>query len=672
MTHDCITREPFPLDGLMFQDFARVACPAEWEAWEQAEKKLADAGGRPLGGRLLPFTFERSSHSVTTTPPERRKVRARADQAERDLVIAVLDYLKTGSAWGPYHFRGMLNGGFEPVNIWPDLLANTLRVDLETSTIVIRGGSRFHNVHVFKEPPPAASTSAIIAPTVATGDHAGSIIIRGSVRAVPFTPEDVAAVGSLQRALDQLVFNHPRVEVLRQKAKAAMAAEKKPFYDNVGLLSPVYGHNEEMISLKSFVGCDQLMSRDDYELWAENSQFKNSVPRWPKEYDDFRDEVELRAVALIEMLQSGQLEGVCYTARTKERETLLPTIWTREEYYVLPRTGDIFEAKPMKMVPRWTDVVLRLPSAVSTAAPRSRTRAVDRVAGCTLAEAFHRFVLDDPGLGELLKHANSIPTPADEYFRPGERLSFQHGYCCGPLGEAIWPMDFEGHNICKVVHPDPEKRHAVGYLKEPDAPELIAAGDEFTRLYAAFMEMPRTGEVEAHGIPAVAGDPPVIPRSIWSHRDFYFSADTGDVFVNNPDAHDPPKDWLLKRWRAVELRHAQATNAQQPEQSAAMPTASSTDRIENVVPLVSSPRLNQRSTAAPGRKRGKRPVVLGQVMDAMRLDLSNGTFTSDGLEQMLEKSLAEKYEVSRDTCRKARAAVIAQLKGSKSRNGTRT
>jgi hypothetical protein len=638
MKQEKLAFKAFPVQGLMLQDFARVACRAEWEAWEQAEKQLASAGGRPAGSRLLPFHFEYSSHPVTAN--ERKKARGRAAQAAKDLATAVLNYLKGyRSTSCPFQFRGMLHGACEPVYIWSDLLANTLRVDLETSTIVIRGGSRFAGVRVFKDSHSAVSTSATDAPTYATDRQAGSIVIRGSVRASPFTPKEVAGIASLQHALDQLVFNHPRVELLRKQAKAAMEAAKQPFYDNAGLLSPVYGHDEEMMALKSFVGRDKLMSRGDYERWTENSKFKDTVPRWPKEYDDFCDEIELRACALIEMLKSGQLECVCYTARTKERESLLPTVWTREEYYVLPRTGDIFETKPMKMVPRWTGVVLQLPARIEAEAVHEVESGrglisdpVDRIAGRTLVEAFRCFVLDDAQLCELLKKANAVEEPADQYFEPGDKFSFEAGYCLGPQDQAIWPVKFEDSDLCKVVNPDSNKRSPVGWLQEPDPPEFIAMADEFTRLYGSFIETLRTGQIEAHCVPVASGHPAVIPRSIWSHRDFYFDANTGDVFEANPEAEVPPKDWLVKRWIGAELRRKATTAAQSSEETSSPSSSSATP--------------DPKAVNAPAGLTTKEQAVHFAVVALWPTGTPAGLKSMDRDKQILDWQKAEKLSVS--------------------------
>jgi hypothetical protein len=58
-----------------------------------------------------------------------------------------------------------------------------------------------------------------------------------------------------------------------------------------------------------------------------------------------------------------------------------------------------------------------------------------------------------------------------------------------------------------------------------------------------------------------------------------------------------------------------------------------------------------------GNRRGRRPIKLEGVIQAMRLDLLQGT----DLQGMREKELAAKYGVSRDTARKARHAVLAEI-----------
>jgi DNA-binding GntR family transcriptional regulator len=67
------------------------------------------------------------------------------------------------------------------------------------------------------------------------------------------------------------------------------------------------------------------------------------------------------------------------------------------------------------------------------------------------------------------------------------------------------------------------------------------------------------------------------------------------------------------------------------------------------------------SAASHGRKHGRKPIKLEQVKEAMRRDLQSSRQTVDSLRSMLEKNLAERYGVSRDTARKARDAVLPEF-----------
>jgi hypothetical protein len=60
------------------------------------------------------------------------------------------------------------------------------------------------------------------------------------------------------------------------------------------------------------------------------------------------------------------------------------------------------------------------------------------------------------------------------------------------------------------------------------------------------------------------------------------------------------------------------------------------------------------------RRRGRRPMKSEQAQDAMRKDIRQGLPAAD-LNEMIEKELAARYGVSRDTARKARAAVLSEI-----------
>jgi hypothetical protein len=82
-------------------------------------------------------------------------------------------------------------------------------------------------------------------------------------------------------------------------------------------------------------------------------------------------------------------------------------------------------------------------------------------------------------------------------------------------------------------------------------------------------------------------------------------------------------------------------------------------------PVCSSPRSPDAGGSA--RRRGARPQKFEQARGAMRDDLRQGRRTPAELKDMLEKNLAPTYGVSRDTARKARNAVLAELRNLNSR-----
>jgi Bacterial regulatory proteins, gntR family len=93
----------------------------------------------------------------------------------------------------------------------------------------------------------------------------------------------------------------------------------------------------------------------------------------------------------------------------------------------------------------------------------------------------------------------------------------------------------------------------------------------------------------------------------------------------------------------------------------------------HLVPLSLRPLLSRQNSTStndmtpPGHlsramgKRGPKPETLQRVVEAMRCDIKSGQYTAASLGTMLEKNLAERYGVSRDTARKARAMVLSKI-----------
>jgi hypothetical protein len=62
----------------------------------------------------------------------------------------------------------------------------------------------------------------------------------------------------------------------------------------------------------------------------------------------------------------------------------------------------------------------------------------------------------------------------------------------------------------------------------------------------------------------------------------------------------------------------------------------------------------------PKRRRGPRQTKLDRTIAAMRRHLADGELTRAALDRLLEKNMSDRYNVSRDTARKARNTVLSE------------
>ncbi len=76
---------------------------------------------------------------------------------------------------------------------------------------------------------------------------------------------------------------------------------------------------------------------------------------------------------------------------------------------------------------------------------------------------------------------------------------------------------------------------------------------------------------------------------------------------------------------------------------------------------ISGRKVHERSLGAANR--GRRPTKRNEVIAKMRLEIEEGRLTPEDLKDMIEKTLAADYNVSRETARKARAAVLGDIGG---------
>jgi hypothetical protein len=91
------------------------------------------------------------------------------------------------------------------------------------------------------------------------------------------------------------------------------------------------------------------------------------------------------------------------------------------------------------------------------------------------------------------------------------------------------------------------------------------------------------------------------------------------------------------------------------------------DFLAHLIPPAATQTENQQPSkalmqrGAPKRRRGPKVRKRDQVRERMRQEIRDGGLTIEHLKNALEKTLADKYGVSRDTARKARAEVLAEF-----------
>jgi hypothetical protein len=180
----------------------------------------------------------------------------------------------------------------------------------------------------------------------------------------PFTAADAVAIGTLSGALEQLVFQHPKVRALRQAANAVADSQRLFFDENAGLIGHFTGHEEPLLALRYFEPAPDLPNAilqpenaAEAALWAEHFDGKP-----PPELQAFDADLSLRAQTLIEMLQRRELAARGHTA-DGHLVAIAQSIWSHPEYYIHPPTGDVYEASARLMKRRWIGIILEMPTA---------------------------------------------------------------------------------------------------------------------------------------------------------------------------------------------------------------------------------------------------------------------------------------------------------------------
>jgi hypothetical protein len=165
------------------------------------------------------------------------------------------------------------------------------------------------------------------------------------------------------------------------------------------------------------------------------------------------------------------------------------------------------------------------------------------LAGYALADAFRKFVLEDPEVSAFAREGINVAPEFEAIFVKGR---------CFVHGVAEWPVDPDRWKTIGYIHPDPQKRSVFDELSDPDPIEIAIAAEALLQRYRALTTMLRRCVLEAHGVGEKSGQVERVPGSIWAHEDFQINSQ-GDIFQDNPESKGR-FDRLNRRWAAVELR----------------------------------------------------------------------------------------------------------------------
>jgi hypothetical protein len=159
---------------------------------------------------------------------------------------------------------------------------------------------------------------------------------------------------------------------------------------------------------------------------------------------------------------------------------------------------------------------------------------VDLLSGLSFVEAFRQFIVNDPEIQSLGKEAIKLEPEYERVFIDGK---------CYPYGADEWGVKWhEGVEI------SPEHRSLFGILNPPPPRDGRRAYAALADRFGAFLALLRNGHLNARGLPQMPNLPDVVPRTVWSHHDFHFDANAGDLFKINPECEDPPRDLFLRCW----------------------------------------------------------------------------------------------------------------------------
>ncbi len=168
--------------------------------------------------------------------------------------------------------------------------------------------------------------------------------------------QEITQFSSLAEALRKLVLDYPGHATLRARARALGRADFSGWGPYIG---PGLGHDIELLPfryLRSVVATSKLSDtpvEEDPEIAKYFEHADDDISR-------FYDAQTRRLIDFFENFLVGRATAWGHTRDGLLVQIAVP-IWSHEEFYLDPATGDLYEAAEEGMVKRWTALVVSRP-----------------------------------------------------------------------------------------------------------------------------------------------------------------------------------------------------------------------------------------------------------------------------------------------------------------------
>jgi hypothetical protein len=225
--------------------------------------------------------------------------------------------------------------------------------------------------------------------------------------------------------------------------------------------------------------------------------------------------------------------------------------------------------------------------------------------------------------------------------RPEFRKIFTEGLY--RLRDRIWPVVLDAEELIKIFSSTVTigswgtTLDLAGGADVDETGPIHHAARAIADQHNAFFDLFRTRTRQLIAIGIYSGEQKEIPSATWSLANKWLDLKSGGLF----DKGDNDTGFFRMPWEAVEVLPMRTKIANPPAAAAA--------------------NKPKDSESAPSGPRRRRPIQ-SRVEDQMIAEIKQGRLTREGLEDMLQKEMLNRFNaLSRDTCCKARKAVLVRM-----------